>query len=326
MRRREFILTVSAGAAISALAAQAPMAQTVRRLGVLMTYAAADPEASVRRQALEARLRQLGWPSRSRLEIDYHFAGSDDPKVLQAQAVRLVAAAPDVILAQSTPGLVAARRASGTIPLVFVQVTDPVGAGFVESLAQPGGHITGFTDYEYDIGGKWIELLKETVPTVSTVAVIVMAGHLGNAGIFHAMQSVASRFAIRLLKVEVSAQMKIEYDAKSAADGMIVLPSPAALLHRHEILALTTRQRLPGVFPFRYFAADGGLMSYGIDQVDQWSRAAGYVSRILGGEKPANLPVQQPNKFQFVINYKTAKALGLAIPPTLLARADEVIE
>jgi len=312
-------------AAMYSLAARA-QAQEVRRLGVLMTYAADDAEASARIHALESRLRQLGWPPGSRLKIDYHLAGSADPKVLQVHAARLVAAAPDVILAQSTPGLVAARSVSGTRPLVFVQVTDPVGAGFVHSLAEPGGHITGFTDYEYDIGGKWIELLKETVPTVSVIAVIAMAGHVGNAGIFHAMESVASRFAVRVLKVDISAHAQAELATGTDVNGVIVLPSPAAVAHRDEIVALSKRRRLPAVFPYGYFATDGGLMSYGIDQVDQWTQAASYVDRILRGEKPANLPVQQPNKFELIINAKTAKALGIDLPPTLVARADQVIE
>jgi putative tryptophan/tyrosine transport system substrate-binding protein len=298
----------------------------MRRLGVLMTYAAGDAEASARMHALDSRLRALGWPPGSRLAIDYHLAGSDDAKVLKAHATRLVSAGPDVVLARSTPGLLAARSVSGTLPIIFVQVTDPVGAGFVHSLAEPGGHITGFTDYDYDIGGKWIELLKETVPAVAVIAVMAMAGHVGNAGIFHAMEKVASRFAIRVLKVDVSPHAQVDLDAGTAANGMIVLPSPAAVIHRSELVALSKRRRLPAVFPYSYFAADGGLMSYGIDQVDQWTRAASYVDRILRGEKPASLPVQQPNKFELVINAKTAKALGIVVPPTLLARADEVIE
>jgi len=326
MRRREFIAVLAAAAA-RPVVARAQTVERKRRVGVLMSYAADDPEARLRIRALESRLRELGWPG-GKLEIDYRFASGGDPRVLQAQAGELVALEPDLLLAQSTPVLVAVRRVSGAIPLVFVQVTDPVGAGFVRSLAQPGGHLTGFTDFEYDIGGKWIALLEEVSPAVSGVVVVLMAGHAGNAGIFRAMQGVAARMGIRLFKVEATAGSEIALDPAiaAAANGLIVLPSPVAVGHREALIALAARHRLPSVFPYGYFAHSGGLMAYGIDQVDQWSQAAAYIDRILRGANPADLPVQQPSKFELVVNVKTANALGLELPPTLLARADEVIE
>jgi putative tryptophan/tyrosine transport system substrate-binding protein len=325
MRRREFIAGLACAAYPLAANAQA---QAMRRLGVMMTYLPAGLEARVRVNALETRLRELGWAAGTVLHIDYHWAKGGDPHALQTQADQLAATAPDLILAQSTPVLVALRKATRSTPLLFVQVTDPVGAGFVQSLASPRGRITGFTDFEYDIGGKWLELLEEMAPRVTTVTVIAMAGHAGNAGIFRAMQGVASSLGVRLGKIEATARDAVTFDPAATApgNGLVVLPSPATTEHRDAIVATAAERRLPAIFPFDYFAEHGGLMSYGIDQVDQWSGAAANVARILRGEKPANLPVQQPNKFELVINMKTAKTLGINVTPTLLARADEVIE
>jgi putative ABC transport system substrate-binding protein len=233
---------------------------------------------------------------------------------------------PDVIVCQSTPVLAAVRQESKTTPIVFAQVTDPVGGGFVESLARPGGRITGFSDFEYGIGGKWMELLKQVAPKISAVTVVTMAGHAGNAGIFRVMESVAPALAVRLTKVELDKDSNVDREIGPETNGLIVLPSPVAIMHREAILALTTGRHLPACFPLRYFAASGGLMSYGVDQVDEWRMAAAYVDRILRGDKPADLPVQQPSKFEFIINLKTAHALGLDVPPWLLASADEVIQ
>lgn len=328
MRRREFIGLVAAAAAFAGrtpAAAQSP--EQLRRLGVLMAYAADDPEARLRVNALESRLRDLDWVIGKSLVIDYRWAPGGDSNALRVQADGLVGEKPDVILCQSTPVLAAVRSESKTTPIIFVQVTDPVGARFVQSLAKPGGRITGFTDFEYGIGGKWLELLKEIAPKVTTAVVIAMAGHAGNAGIFRAMQHVAPSFGIRLTKAELSKDSGLdEKIVTDAASGLIVLPNPVTVTYREAIVDFAARRRLPACYPLRFFAAGGGLMSYGIDQVDQWTKAASYVDRILRGEKAADLPVQQPTKFQMVINLKTSKTLGLTVPPALLAGTDEVIE
>lgn len=299
----------------------------MRRLGVLMTYAADDPEARLRMHALEARLRELKWVLGQDLAIDYAWVPGGDQNGLRLKAQQLAAARADVILCQSTPVLIAALRESKTTPIVFVQVTDPVGSGFVQSLARPGGRTTGFTDFEYDIGGKWLELLKEVASGINTITVVAMAGHVGNAGIFRAMERVAPSFGVRLVKAELAKNSDPEQAiATDAAGGLIVLPSPLTTADREAIIGLAARRRLPACYPFRYFAASGGLMSYGIDQVDQWTKAASYVDRILRGEPAGDLPVQQPNKFELVINMKAARALGLTVPFALIADADEIIE
>jgi len=329
MKRRDFI-TLLGGATVAAAGprlARAQQAGAARQVGVLMTYAADDPEALLRVHALERRLGELGWTD-DNLTIDYRWASGGDPKLLQAQAAQLAASRPDVIICQSTPVLMALRQESKTTPIVFVQVTDPVGSGFVPNLARPGGRMTGFTDFEYDIAGKWIELLEDIAPKVSAVTVVAMAGHAGNAGMFRVMEKVGPSRGVRVTKAELDEASKIERDVvtDSAGGGLIVLPSPAAIAHREALVALATERHLPACFPLRYFAASGGLMSYGIDQVDEWGRAAAYVNRILRGEKPGDLPVQQPSKFELVVNMKTARSLGLDVPMALIASADEIIQ
>ena len=330
MQRRDFI-TLFAGVAATVAASRNAFAQqqsveSARQIGVLMSYAADDPEARQRVGVLERRLHELGWRSGDNLKINYRRVGSGDAKTLQMHAAHLVAMRPDVIVCQSTPVLAAVRQESKTIPIVFAQVTDPVGGGFVESLARPGGRITGFSDFEYGIGGKWMELLKEIAPKISSVTVVAMAGHAGNAGIFRVIESAAPALGVSLTRVELDRNSNVGREIGTQTKGLILLPSPVAIMHREAILALTAARRLPACFPLRYFATSGGLMSYGVDQVDEWRMAAAYVDRILRGEKPADLPVQQPSKFDFVINLKTAHALGLDVPPWLLASADEVIQ
>ena len=325
--RRRAVIALLAGAATWPLVTQAQQLGP-KRVGVLMTYAPDDPEAQLRARTIEGKLRELGWVSGGNIVLDYHWAGGSDRSVLRSHAAGLVRAAPDLILCQSTPALVALREETKAIPLLFVQVTDPVGAGFVQSLAKPGGLITGFTDFEYDIGGKWVDLLKELDPNIASIDVIAMAGHAGNAGIFRAMGKAAASAGVRLSKKDLRDDDAIERHIAPSADrtGLIVLPSPLVIAHRQEILDLAARRQVPAIYPLRYFAASGGLLSYGIDQVDQWSRAATYVDRILKGEKPGDLPVQQPSKFELVLNLRTARAMGLDLPASLLARADEVIE
>ena len=273
-------------------------------------------------------LQQLDWSVGSNLRIDYRW-GAGDAERFRRYAAELVALAPDVILASGAT-VTALQQVTRTIPIVFAQVTDPVGLGVVESLARPGSNATGFTPSEFGISAKWLELLKEVAPGVTRAAVlrdpIVTAGPAQLA----AIQGVAPSFGVELKPVDIRDRSAIERAlasfARSPNGGLIVTVTPAAAVHRHLIITLAARHRLPAVYGYRYFVMDGGLISYGPDTIDQYRRAAGYVDRILKGEKPADLPVQAPTKYELVINLKTAKALGLEVPPTLLARADEVIE
>jgi len=273
-------------------------------------------------------LQQLDWSVGSNLRIDYRW-GAGDAERFRRYAAELVALAPDVILASGAT-VTALQQVTRTIPIVFAQVTDPVGLGVVESLARPGSNATGFTPSEFGISAKWLELLKEVAPGVTRAAVlrdpIVTAGPAQLA----AIQGVAPSFGVELKPVDIRDRSAIERAlasfARSPNGGLIVTVTPAAAVHRHLIITLAARHRLPAVYGYRYFVMDGGLISYGPDTIDQYRQAAGYVDRILKGEKPADLPVQAPTKYELVINLKTAKALGLEVPPTLLARADEVIE
>ena len=329
MKRREFI-TLLGGAAAWPMVARAQQADGIRRIGVLMSYAADDPEARLRITALNEKLHALGWVEGHNLKIEYNWAPGGGTDTLPSHVRELAATKPELIISNSTPVLTALREEHLAIPVIFVQVTDPVGAGFVESLAKPGGTITGFTDFEYAVGGKWLELLKEVNPLLVRAGVIVMPGHQGNAKIYRMMQTAAQVSGVSLIKIESREVAEIEHTivalSKKPHSGLIVLPGPLAINYRRQIIALVTQYRLPAVYPFRYFASSGGLISYGIDQVDQWRGAASYADRILRGERAGDLPVQQPTKFELVINLKTAKALGLTVPPALIARADEVIE
>ncbi len=327
MKRREFITLISS-AAMWPLAAQAQQPERVRRIGVLMNFAPDDAEGQARLAAFHQGLQQLGWTVGHNVRIDYRWGGADAERFRRG-AAELIALAPDAVLASGTPSVAALQQATGRTPIVFAQVTDPVGSGLVESLARPGGNTTGFTTMEYGLGAKWLELLKEIAPRVTRVAVLrdltIGIGYLA------AIQAVAPALGVELTPVGVRDAGEIEraltvFAARGSNDGMIVPPSTLALTQRELIAKLAVQHRLPAVYGFRYYVAIGGLVSYGPDTIDPFRRAAGYVDRILKGEKPADLPVQAPTKYELVINLKTARALGLDVPPSLLATADEVIE
>jgi putative ABC transport system substrate-binding protein len=329
MRRREFIKLLGGAVAAWPVAARAQQPERMRRIGVLMAIAADDPEAQARLKAFVQGLQQLGWTVGQNVRVDYRWGGSnaDDTRKYAAE---LVALAPDVILAHSSASLAPLLLATRTVPLVFTIVADPVGAGFVESLARPGGNATGFTNFEYSIAGKWLELLKEIAPGVTRAAVLRESAISAGAGQFGAIQALAQSLGVELRPVDVRDAGEIERAitafARGSNGGLIVTGSPTAVVHRGLIVALAARHRLPAVYNTRFYATGGGLISYGPDFVDQFRSAAGYVDRILKGVKPADLPVQAPTKYELVINLKTAKALGLDVPAMLLARADEVIE
>lgn len=324
MRRREFI-RLAGSAAAWPLVARAQQGERIRRLGVLLPFAKDGPE-SVRVEAFLQELQRLGWTDGRNLQIEYRWSPSD----LQKAAMELVALSPDVILVSTTPALSSMHQATRTVPIVFTQVADPVSAGFVASMAKPGGNITGFTLFDYEIGAKWLGLLKEIAPNVTRIGVIREPTSTSSIGQFGATQSAA-----RLLKVEVSPlggqdskdiERTVTEFARGSNCGLISLASPLIINNRNLIISLAARHRLPAVYPFPSYGADGALICYGPDPIDPHRKAAGYVDRILKGEKPADLPVQAAIKFELVINLKTAKALGLTVPPTLLERADEVIE
>jgi len=328
MKRRQFI-TILGGAAAWPLAARAQQSERMRRIGVLMNLVADDPEAQVRLAAFHQGLQELGWTVGRNLRIDTRW-GAGDADRYRRYSTELVALAPDVILAASgaiVPWLLQATR---SVPIVFAQVPDPVGAGFVESLAHPGGNITGFTNFEFSIGGKLLELLKEIAPRVTRAAVLRDAADPAGVGQWGAIQTAAPSLGLELRVVDVRDAGEIERSitafARGSNGGMIVTGSAPTAIHRDLIITLAARHRLPSVYAYRYHATSGGLISYGPETIDQYRRAAGYVDRIFRGEKPADLPVQAPTKYELVINLKTAKALGLDVPASLLARADEVIE
>jgi putative tryptophan/tyrosine transport system substrate-binding protein len=329
MKRREFI-TLLGGAAAWPLAARAQQGDRVRRIGVLAAYAESDPEAQVRIAAFRQGLRGLGWTEGHNLRMELGW-GTGDPDRARTLATGLISLAPDVIVAHGTPALTALHQATRTIPVVFVSVIDPVGAGYVQSLALPGGNITGFSTFEPEIGGKWLELLKEIAPGLNRVAGILDPGFKGFAGVWGAIENIAPRFGIEIKTLPFQAptddlESAVAKFAQEPGGGLIVIPTALNAVQRNRIISSAARGGLPAMYAFRFYATEGGLISYGIDTVDMFRRSASYVDRILKGEKPADLPVQAPTKFEMVINLKTAKALGLEIPPTLLARADEVIE
>jgi len=328
VKRRKFI-TLLGGAAAWPLAARAQQGERMRRVGVLMNMGADDAEGRARVAAFQQGLQQLGWTDGRNVRIDYRW-GTPDAERIRKDAAELVALAPDVILSSATPTVAALQQATRTVPIVFVQVGDPVGAGFVENLARPGGNTTGFAAFEYGFSGKWLELLKQIAPRM-TRAVVLRDPTLGlGTGQLAAIQAVAPSFGVELTPIGVRDAGEIERSitafARLSNGGIIVTASTLALIHRELITALAARHRLPAVYSFRYFVTVGGLISYGPDSIDPFRRAASYVDRILKGEKPADLPVQAPTKYDLVINLKAAKALGLEVPPTLLARANEVLE
>ncbi len=329
MKRREFIGLLGGAAAVWPLAARAQQPGRMRRIGVLLNITADDPESQGRLAAFAQGLQSLGWVIGQNVRVDYRWGGGS-VDAMRKHAEELVALAPDVILAQSTAAVAPLLQSTHAVPIVFTIVADPVGAGYVQSLAHPGGNATGFTGFEYAFAGKWLELLKEVAPSVTRAAVLREAGSVTGPAQFGAIQAVAPTLGVELWPVHTRNVDEIERDitafGRGSNGGIIVTGSPAATVYRKAIVELAARQRLPGVYYTRYFAAGGGLISYGPDFVDQFRRAAGYVDRILKGEKPADLPVQAPTKYEIVLNLRTAKALGLAVPATVLARADDVIE
>jgi putative ABC transport system substrate-binding protein len=329
MRRRELIALIG-GAAAWPLAALAQTTERMRRIGVLMSTAADDPESQLRLVAFVQGLQQAGWTVGHNVQIDTRWASGDSARLRRATA-ELLALSPDIILAGGRAASVVpqVRQAGRDTPIVFAQAIDPVGSGYVASLARPGGNVTGFTQFEYTLSGKWLQLLKEIVPGMTRAAVLRETGPAG-IGQWAVLQATASQLAVELSPVNTRDPSETEHAvagfARERNGGLIVVVSSWATVHRELIIALAAKHRLPAIYPYRYFVADGGLISYGPDLVDQYRRAAAYVDRILKGEKPGDLPVQAPTKYELAINLKAAKALGLGVPPTLLARADELIE
>ncbi len=328
MRRREFITLVGGAAVARPLAARAQQTERMRRIGVLMALTADDPEGQARLAAFLQGLQELGWTDGRNARIDIRWGGADVDRYRRS-AAELAALAPDVILANFASAAAALQQATRTVPIVFVGVVDPVGAGFVASLARPGGNATGFALFEYGISGKWLELLKEIAPRVTRAAVLRDASVSG-VGQLGAIQSVAPSLGVELSPIGLRDADEIERAvaafARSSNGGLIVTANQFGANHPTLIATIAARHRLPAVYPFRYYVTAGGLISYGPDQIGQYRPAAAYVDRILKGEKPADLPVQAPTKYELVLNLKTARALGLDVPATLLARADEVIE
>ena len=329
MRRREF-LGVLGGTAAWPLAARAQQPERVRRIGMLQPLAANDPEAQLRVAAFHRRLQELGWTDGRNVRIDYRWATGDTAR-MRAQAAELASLKPDVILGVSTPVVTALRAETRTIPILFVQVIDPVTAGFVASLARPGGNVTGITNFEFTMGGKWLETLKEISPQLARVAVLYNPKTAPYAGsLLRSVAVAAPSFAMEATDTPVQDAAEIERAidalAQKSNSGLLVLPDASTGLHRDVIIARVAQHRLPAIYPFRYFAVSGGLVSYGTDAADAHRQVAAYVDRILRGTKAEELPVQAPIKFELVINLKTARAHGLTLPPMLLARADEVME
>jgi putative ABC transport system substrate-binding protein len=328
IQRREFI-TLVGGAAAWPLAARAQQGERMRRVGVLMGSEQSDPDSQVRLAAFRQVLRQLGWIEGRNIRIDERW-GAGNPETLRTYVAELVASAPDAVLAHTPPVVAAVKRETRTVPIVFVMVPAPVEISLVASLARPGANITGFTHFELTMAGKWLEALKEISPRVRRVAFLLHPEHPAWAGYMRTVKDAASSFDVEVIPAGIRDAGEIEHVIDSFArepnGGLFVLPDIVTYVHRELIIALAARHRLPAIYPFRYFPAAGGLMSYGADPVDMFRRAAAYVDRILKGEKPADLPVQAPTKFELVINLKTARSIGLDIPATVLARADEVIE
>jgi putative ABC transport system substrate-binding protein len=329
MKRREFITLLGGAAAGWPLLARAQQGERMRRIGLLLTAAADDPESLARVGAFLQGLQELGWTDGRNVRLEYRW-GSGDGERIRKYAAELVALAPDVILVTGNSGMGPLQQATRTLPIVFVNAADPVGGGFAVSLARPAGNATGFASIEYGMGGKWLELLKQVSPGLTRAAVIRDPSVASGSGQLGAIQAVGPFLGVEVSPIDARDPTEIERAvtdfARSPNAGLIVPASTPAIFHRKLIITLAARHRLPAVYTYRFFVADGGLISYGADSVEPYRRAAGYVDRILRGEKPGDLPVQAPTKFELVINLKTAKALGLEIPSSVLARADEVIE
>jgi ABC-type uncharacterized transport system substrate-binding protein len=329
IRRREF-MTLLGGAAAWPIAGWAQQREHMRRIGALMSSTGTDPQGRRQIASFLQGLRELGWAEDQNIRIDFRFLG-EEPGHLKAYAAELVALKPDALLASGPTAVLALQQESITIPIVFTQVNDPVGAGLVKTLARPGGNATGFAPTEFSIGGKMLEVLKDLVPDVKQVGVVLDPKLSDQIGMQTAMDAVALRFGLRLQQLGASndptyIENLISSFARHQNGGLIVLANRNTILHRKPIIAAAARHRLPTIYSYRYFVEDGGLASYGADLLGLYKRAASYVDRILKGERPADLPVQQPTQYELIINMKSAKALGLEVPATLLARADEVIE
>jgi putative tryptophan/tyrosine transport system substrate-binding protein len=329
MRRREFITLLGGAAVAWPLAARGQPHDHPRRIGVLDALAADDRQAQARNAAFLQGLGELGWNVGRNLEIEYRYGGGDFRR-FPSYAAELLALTPEVILAVGGSIVGPLLQATRSVPVVFIQVADPVGSGFVSSLARPRGNATGFALFEFGISAKWIELLKEIAPRVTRVAVLLDTTNPTGFGQLGAIQSIAPSLGVEISPISIPDATELERAvmafARGPSDGMIVLPGAQTVMHRELIVTLAARQKQPAIYPYRYYVTGGGLVCYGPDELEQYRQAAGYIDRILKGEKPANLPVQAPTKYRLVINLKTAKTLDLEIPPTVLARADEVIE
>lgn len=329
MRRRDFI-TLLGSAAVWPCASLAQRPERARRIVVLLGNAEDDPNGKIYSDAFRQSLQELGWTEGRNVRIDYRWAAGR-PDRASAYATEVTALAPDLVLANGTQVVAALQKVTRNIPIVFVVVADPVGAGFVKELSHPGGNITGFSTFEPQIGGKWLELLKEARPSLKGAAVIWDPTFRAFAKVWNAIENSAPKMNVQAMSVSLrdptdDIEPILSKFAREVEGGVIVLPTPTNATARERIFSLVARYRLPAIYPFRYYATDGGLMSYGFDTVDLYRRSASYVDRVLKGEQPADLPVQAPTKFEFVINLRAAAALGLTVPPSLLARADEVIE
>jgi putative tryptophan/tyrosine transport system substrate-binding protein len=328
MKRREFVMLLGGAAAAWPLAGHAQLAP-LRRVGIFMDLSEQDPEGQARVAAFRKGLHDLGWIEGRNVRFDTRWTGGD-PARMRRLAAEIVGLAPEVIMNGGLPTLVAMQQETRTIPIVFAQVLDPVGAGFVESLPRPGGNITGFVSFEYTMAGKWLETLKLMAPHIVRIAAIRDLASPSEMGMLGAIQAVIPAFAMPFIAVggrdAADFERGIEQFARESNGGLIILPSPNTLVHRRAIMAMAARHRLPAIYPYGFFAREGGVLSYGIVPADNFRRAAAYVDRILKGANPGELPVQVPTKFELVLNLKTAKTLGLEIPPKLLATADELIE
>jgi len=328
MRRREFI-TLMGGAAVAwPVAARAQQPERVRQIAMLNALGSDDAEAQARIAVFKQSLQQLGWVVGQNLKIEIRQIGADVDR-LRSNSVELVALAPDVIVTIGSVAIAPLQQATRTIPIVFVNASDPVGAGFVQSMAHPGGNITGFSNFEYSMSGKWAELLKQIAPNVTRALVVRDPSSAAGIGQFAVIRSVAQSLGIELTPVDVRDNDEIEQRAAafaSSSNGGMIVTAGGTGVRRRLIISLASRYKLPSVYPYRYYAVDGGLVTYGPNTLDPVRRAAGYVDRILKGERPADMPVQAPTKYDLVINLKTAKSLGLELPASLIARADEVIE
>ena len=328
MKRREFV-TLIGGAAAWPILARAQQSSAIRRIALVGALAPDDVEAATRSAAFEQALAALGWTKGRTIVIDYHWV-ANDPVLTQKTAIEVVALAPDVLLASSNSVIAALSKATGTIPIVMVQAVDPVGSGYVESMARPGGNITGFTQFEYSLAGKWLDLLMEIAPRTSHVAVLREPTQGPGIGQFAVIQAMAPARGVEPIPINPSdvADMLRRMTAFASVPngGIIATVGGGIATHRATIIATANKNHLPAIYPYRYYAADGGLISYGPDTVDQYRRAASYINRILKGEKPASLPVQGPTKYELTVNLRTAQTLGLTVPQSILARADEMIE